>query len=93
MRFPQQQVMEFADGMLRGEGTDGIGSFRIDGQYRSDGDAVSVGWIKTYDGGHSVLYLGSFDGGWILGTWEVQGDAGDGFGFAPERIAAAGGPQ
>lgn len=89
MRFPQEQVMEFADGMLRGEGNDGIGPFRIEGQYCSEGDAVRVGWIKTYDGGHSVLYLGSFDGGWILGTWALQGDVGDGFGFASERDAAA----
>lgn len=80
--------MEFADGMLRGDGVDRIGTFRIEGQYRHDGGIARVGWIKTYDGGHSVLYMGTFDGRWILGRWDVTA-ASDNFGFAPEHIARA----
>ncbi|MBK8095589.1 MAG: hypothetical protein IPK26_00670 [Planctomycetes bacterium] len=85
-RFPQEQTMEFADGMVRGDGLDMIGTFKIEGQYRHDGGIARVGWIKTYDGGHSVLYMGTFDGRWILGEWELSGHT-DGFGFAPEHIA------
>ncbi len=81
--------MEFADGMLRGEGRDDLGPFRIEGQYRVEGTAVRVGWIKTYDGRHSVLYLGALDGGWIRGAWRLQGDEGDNFAFAPESVAGA----
>lgn len=80
--------MEFADGMVRGEGRDGIGPFRIEGEYLRDGSGTRVGWIKTYDRGHSVLYLGTYDGRWIRGAWELQGGHGDNFAFAPERVAA-----
>jgi hypothetical protein len=89
LQFPQQQTMEFADGMVRGEGGDELGPFRIEGQYRRDGDEVRIGWIKTYRGGHSVLYLGSWDGTWIRGTWALQGGPSDAFGFAPAAVVAA----
>jgi hypothetical protein len=81
-RYPQQQTMEFADGMVRGDGDDDIGPFRIEGQYHGDGEAVRIGWIKTYQNGHSVLYLGDYDGRWIRGTWTLQGGPSDRFGFA-----------
>lgn len=80
-RYRQEQTMEFADGHVRGEGSDEVGPFRIEGQYDSAGDAVRLGWIKTYEAGHSVLYLGAFDGTWIEGAWELEGYPGDGFGF------------
>lgn len=89
MKFPQQQTMEFADGMVRGDGGDQLGPFRIEGQYRRDGDEVRIGWIKTYRGGHSVLYQGSWDGSWIRGTWALQGGISDAFGFAPAAVADA----
>ena len=51
-RYPQAQRMEFADGIARGEGADGIGRFVIEGEYRAVGPReVRIGWIKTYDGG------------------------------------------
>jgi hypothetical protein len=87
MRFKQVQTMEFADGIVRGEGEDRIGSFRIEGQYRLEGDLIRIGWIKTYEGAHSVLYLGAYDGTEILGDWEVQGGIGSRFGFAPAPVA------
>jgi hypothetical protein len=45
--FPQQQRMEFADGIVRGEGADGIGTFVIEGEYRADGaNEVRIGWAR-----------------------------------------------
>jgi hypothetical protein len=83
--FPQQQRMEFADGIVRGEGADGIGTFVIEGEYRADGaNEVRIGWVKTYTNAHSVLYLGVFDGTRIRGKWEI-GRLGDRFEFAPEH--------
>jgi len=87
-RYPQDQTMEFADGMVRGEGTDMIGPFRIEGEYRETDGEVRVGWIKTYERGHSVLYVGTFDGTQIHGHWEFGSGYGGGnesFGFSPEH--------
>jgi hypothetical protein len=81
-RYPQQQTMEFADGMVRGEGGDALGAFRIEGRYRNDHGAFRIGWIKTYDGGHSVLYLGGLDAAGIRGHWELEGGHGDRFALA-----------
>jgi hypothetical protein len=72
-RHPQDLTLEFADGLMRGDGRDGIGPFTIDGEYRVDGGAARVGWIKTYDGAHSVLYLGTLERGRITGTWQLAG--------------------
>ena len=83
--------MEFADGIVRGDGRDGIGPFRIEGSYRSEAGVVRVGWIKTYDRGHSVLYLGVVEQGWIRGDWELTRGYGDAFGFRPEHLVRAGG--
>lgn len=82
--------MEFADGLVRGHGEDGIGSFRIEGTYRCEAGDLRIGWIKTYDGGHSVLYLGQRRGDWIEGGWLLRRESrrrmDGGFGFAPERL-------
>lgn len=74
--FPQRMTLEFADGLVRGDGVDGIGTFTLDGEYRVDGPHVRLGWVKTYDRAHSVLYLGELRGGAITGTWEVAGARG-----------------
>lgn len=71
--FPQQATLEFADGLIRGDGVDGIGVFHIEGEYRVEVSAVRMGWIKTYDGAHSVLYLGVLQGDVITGNWELPG--------------------
>lgn len=88
--YAQNQTMEFADGLVRGHGEDDIGSFRIEGIYRCEAGELRIGWIKTYDGGHSVLYLGQRRGDWIEGGWslrrETRGSMDGGFGFAPERL-------
>ena len=75
-RYPQQMTLEFADGLMRGDGRDGLGTFTIDGEYRVDGPDVRLGWIKTYDGAHSVLYLGTLEAKQIRGTWTLAGSTG-----------------
>jgi len=83
-RFPQRMTLEFSDGLMRGDGVDGIGTFTIEGEYRVDGSDVRLGWIKTYEGAHSVLYIGVLESGRILGEWELSG-FGDRFALAPGR--------
>ncbi|MEM6926739.1 MAG: hypothetical protein AAF602_07435 [Myxococcota bacterium] len=73
-KYPQQMTVELADGVLRGGGHDQVGRFVVEGEYRAHGDRVQVGWIKTYDGAHSILYLGELVDGeirghWSFGTW------------------------
>jgi len=74
---PQKMTLEFADGIIEGDGVDGIGSFLIEGEYRVDRNEVRAGWIKTYKGRHSVLYLGTLQKGRIVGQWELTGFNGD----------------
>lgn len=83
-RHPQQTTLEFADGLIRGDGVDGLGHFRIEGEYCVEESEVRLGWIKTYEGAHSVLYLGSLCRQEIQGKYDVQGITG-GFGFEPVR--------
>ena len=80
----QQMRLEFADGLMRGSGDDEIGNFTIEGEYRVVGGEVRLGWIKTYDRSHSVLYLGTLADGEISGRWDIHG-MGEGFAlrFAP----------
>ena len=80
----QQMTLEFADGLIRGDGRDGLGTFTIDGEYRVDGADVRFGWIKTYDGAHSVLYLGALEGSAITGKWQLPGGTG-GFAIEPSQ--------
>ena|SRR5688572_16286708 len=80
--YPQQMTLEFADGLIRGDGRDGLGTFTIDGEYRVDDGDVRLGWIKTYDGAHSVLYLGKLEADAITGHWRLPGGTG-GFAIRP----------
>ena len=63
---------------------DGIGAFHIEGEYRVDESAVRMGWIKTYERAHSVLYLGVLQGEMIAGSWELPGYRGT-FALSPAR--------
>lgn len=76
-RFHQDHRMEFADGLVRGDGIDELGPFRLEGRYRSDAGGVRLGWIETYEGAHSILYLGMLRGDRIEGTWRVEGPEDD----------------
>jgi hypothetical protein len=75
-QYPQEATLEFADGLIRGDGSDGIGTFTIEGEYRVDSGETRLGWIKTYDGAHSVLYLGVLEGESITGEWKLTGGSG-----------------
>jgi hypothetical protein len=85
-RFPQRMTLEFADGIVRGDGIDGIGGFRLEGEYRAVDGAVRVGWIKTYDGAHSILYVGVLEAdGSIAGEWRIPPWSRDAFALWPMR--------
>jgi hypothetical protein len=71
VKHAQQMNLEFADGLIRGDGSDGLGKFTIDGEYRVESGEVRMGWIKTYQGAHSVLYLGTLQDGQIAGKWNL----------------------
>src|SRR5262249_27928277 len=81
---PQVMTLEFADGMIRGDGKDRLGKFTIEGEYRVEQGVTRVGWIKTYEGAHSVLYLGTFDGTRIAGGWRIRHEWGR-FRLRPSR--------
>lgn len=72
MKHPQQMTLEFADGLIRGDGADSVGPFAIEGEYRVDAGEVRMGWIKTYNGAHSVLYLGKLEDDRIVGKWKLS---------------------
>ena len=72
-KYPQRMTLEFADGVIRGDGIDTVGSFSLEGGYGEVEGLLRLGWIKTYDGSHSVLYRGTLtaDGG-ISGDWMIN---------------------
>jgi hypothetical protein len=86
-QFPQRMTLEFADGLMRGDGIDGVGAFTIEGEYRIDEGEVRMGWIKTYEGAHSVLYRGALEQGNIRGRWMLEGGMSDAFELSPARLA------
>ena len=67
-------ILEFRDGLISGEGADGIGFFGIDGRYHSK--AAECSWIKTYFGSHSVEYSGFREKKGIWGTWTIGASKG-----------------
>jgi hypothetical protein len=71
-KFPQKMTLEFADGLVRGDGVDLVGTFTLDGEYRIENGVARIGWIKTYDGAHSVRYLGVLENGVITGRWRIE---------------------
>lgn len=85
---PQAMRLEFADGIMRGRGSDEIGDFRIEGEFRLVDGTMRLGWIKTYDRAHSVLYLGTIEDGRIVGTWDIGG-SGDSFALEYDATARA----
>jgi hypothetical protein len=62
--------LTFANGTIRGEGTDDIGAFIIHGRY--DANAKESHWNKAYIGRHDVYYRGFREGKGIWGTWELD---------------------
>lgn len=67
-------ILEFHDGKMTGEGSDGIGAFIISGAYSAQTGECS--WLKQYVGRHGVDYQGFREGKGIWGTWMVGGGKG-----------------
>ena len=55
---------------------------------RVDAGEVRLGWIKTYRGAHSVLYLGKLEDGQIVGKWKLRMGSG-GFALGPAVATGA----
>ena len=67
-------ILEFRNGILSGEGHDGVGGFIIAGVYSAENHECS--WKKTYVGRHTVDYRGFGENNGIWGTWTLPGAKG-----------------
>jgi hypothetical protein len=76
--------LEFANGSIRGDGIDDIGTFTIRGGYD---DSLTCHWTKTY-ATHAVFYQGPFDMGSIYGVWEIPPFSRGGFRIWPGKTSA-----
>jgi hypothetical protein len=72
--------LHFAAGAMRGEGSDGVGPFKIAGRYADNGECL---WVKGYLGAHNVDYRGFGEGRGIWGTWRIGTDSTGGFHIWP----------
>jgi hypothetical protein len=74
-RQPMENLALAFDGRrIRGSGVDVVGRFTFDGLVDESG---GVAMIKHYLGGHSVDYLGLYDGeGTLSGDWRIGPDHG-----------------
>jgi hypothetical protein len=74
-RRPMERLtLSFDAGRVSGSGVDIVGRFTFEG--RID-EAGGVALIKQYVGGHSVDYLGLYDGeGTLSGHWRIGADRG-----------------
>ncbi len=61
--------LNFASGILTGDGSDDVGRFLIEGRY--DAGTRDCHWTKSYLGRHDVFYKGCREGKGIWGTWEI----------------------
>ncbi|MES2708587.1 MAG: hypothetical protein V4726_18480 [Verrucomicrobiota bacterium] len=74
-------ILEFKNGFMTGEGSDGIGLFNIGGRYYpEEGECF---WTKTYVRAHSVEYTGFRETKGIWGTWEIGRHSKGGFHIWP----------
>ena len=67
--------MEFANGQIRGEGTDYVGPWTATGRY--DVDTKQCGWTKQYVGKHQVDYVGEISERGIYGRWKIFTNSGE----------------
>ncbi len=81
-RHRMELNLNFAKGIIRGEGVDDIGQFLISGRYNAaDGECH---WTKTYIGSHDVYYRGFREGKGIWGIWEIGAQGHGGFRIWPK---------
>ncbi|MGE0142290.1 MAG: hypothetical protein AB7I19_03435 [Planctomycetota bacterium] len=88
-RYGQDLVLEFRDGVIRGEGLDPLGRFFIRG--RCETGSEEIRWTKSYVGAHTVAYRGFFDGRSIWGLWEIPAFGRGGFRIWPEGLEESAG--
>jgi hypothetical protein len=70
-QFMQEFELRFAQGDVRGSGTDVVGPFTFTGAY--DLQTGRILMVKQYLGKHAVQYIGEPDGeGCIQGTWHIE---------------------
>jgi len=86
-RHRMDLALDFANGIISGEGNDDLGAFVVRGRF--DAATKECHWTKTYVGGHDVYYDGFREGKGIWGTWEIPNDVTGGFKIWP--LASGGG--
>ncbi len=75
--------LTFADGVVRGEGTDYVGPWIASGSY--DTESGGCQWTKQYLGKHTVTYRGRLEDSGIRGRWKIAHSTGD-FHIWPSRL-------
>ncbi len=63
--------MQFEDGSIKGEGTDYVGAWHIQGSF--DENSLQANWVKQYLGKHRVSYSGKITEQGIRGEWAING--------------------
>lgn len=63
----QVMVLSFEAGAVTGDGGDDLGVFEV----RGTCSGCSTTFVKTYIGGHSVVYEGALNGRVITGAWII----------------------
>lgn len=74
-RQPMNELqLTVQNGVITGRGTDIIHRFSFSGKITAQG---AVEMVKQYEGRHSVLYVGRYDGeGSMFGEWNISGMTG-----------------
>ena len=62
--------LSFADGKIKGEGTDYVGPWVSHGTY--DVETGTCSWVKQYIGQHTVTYAGKIGENGIMGEWQIS---------------------
>ena len=68
-KYLMDLVLEFKNGVMTGEGADGIAMFVISGNYSVQSGECS--WVKQYVARHAVEYKGFREGKGIWGNWNI----------------------
>ena len=66
--------LAFESGVIKGEGTDYVGPWTLQGSYElsSDDSTAECRWIKSYVGRHDVSYEGKYGSDGIKGKWDIR---------------------
>lgn len=78
------QYLEFNDGELKGEGTDYVGPWTLQGRY--DLDSRKCKWVKSYVNKHNVNYVGTIGDTGITGVWDIRGSNTGPFHIWPQHM-------